>query len=528
MDQQFPYSATFDCPIQLCSIGEESFISKASLDNLKSLIPQEINFEENIDLLGLAYNAAVVNMFNKNHDGINSATAASIINKFLHKPTNIEHDKSKIVGHIVNAGFSEFGKDNQLVSIEDILSSQERFNLSLGSVFYKYANKEFTKLMMRSIDPEDTFHNKISTSWEVGFSSFQIAVGSENLKDAEIISNPLQIKELKPRLKAYGGSGKLKDGTRIFRLLGGDLYPLGIGFTSTPAAQVEGIVGDDSKTPNIDIKDKRDKKTYFDFKKIDFKKKNEAAISQIVDANVKQKKETIMDVEQILSEVKTLLVEKKFSEEAVASMSSVFADAIKQKDAEYRDSLSKAQDEKDRLEKEYGEMKASLEDLQNKYSEANEKIIEFENFKKQEEAVARFNARMEVIDQEFELDDEDRKVLVDDLKSLGDSEEAFASYKTKLSVMWRGKNKEAKASIEKSIQERIDAEVAKKIASVSQASTTSTTATPTDKEVVEKALDKAEASESQIPNAGDSVSTPPVSLREKFASAFSRENISIN
>lgn len=526
MDKQFLYKARFDSPIQLCSIGEESFISKASLENLKPLIPKEIDFEENIDLLGLAYNAAVINMFNRNDDGMDSATAAQVVKNFLHKPTNIEHDKSKVVGHIVNAGFSQFENDNKLLSIDEIMSTTDPFNLSLGSVIYKYANKDFTNLVLRSLDPKDSMYQTISASWEVGFSDYVIAVGSQNLKDAEIITNPKHIQEMKSKLRAYKGNGKLDDGTKIYRLLSGEIYPLGIGFTSTPAAKVKGIVGEDGPKQIVDIKDKRDKKTYFDLKKIDFNKKTSNAISQIVATDVKNKKETIMDVEKILSEVQALLIEKKFSEEAVASMSSVFADAIKQKDVEYRASLTKAEDEKAAIAQEQQELRASVLELETKLTDAAKKISEFENFKAQEEAVARFNSRMEVIDQSYELDDEDRKVLADDLKSLGDSEESFASYQTKLAVMWRGKNKEAKASLDKSIQERIDEEVAKKIASISKASETKDE--ETDKEIAEKALDKAEASHSGLPNSNEDSSKQQPTLREKFASAFTRENIVIS
>ncbi len=527
MSLQLPYKTTFDCPIQLSPIGDESFVSRASLENLHELMPQDINLEENIDLLALAYNAAVINMFNKNDDGMDTATAMRVVNNFLHKPTNIEHDKSKVVGHIVTAGFSSYnGDENRILSMQEASEMKDPFNLSLGSVVYKYANPNFTKLVLRSLDPNDTMYRKVSTSWEVGFASYQIALGSQNLKDAEIITNPKHIKEMKGKLKAYKGSGKLSDGTRIYRLLTGDIFPLGIGFTGKPAADVEGIIGYLGANPEVDIKDERDKKSYFNFKKDDFSKKTDKSISQILAMDVNNKKETIMDVEKILSEVQALLVEKKFSEEAVASMSSVFADAIKQKDAEYRASLTKAEEEKTAIAKEQEELKASVSDLQAKLSDATQKITEFENFKKQEEAVARFNSRMEVIDQAYELDDEDRQVLADDLKGLADTEEAFASYQSKLAIMWRGKNKEAKASLDKTIQERIDAEVAKKIASISKASETKTE--ETEKELAEKALDKAEASEQGLPNSNEAASQQQPTLREKFASAFSRENISIS
>jgi hypothetical protein len=519
---KYKYTTNFESSILSCVKGDESFISKASLENLKPLLPKDIDFSENIDILGTAFNAAVINKFNKNDDGMDSSTAARVIKNFLHKPTNIEHDKSKVVGHIVSAGFSEYGT-NSMIDIEEAINRNDPYNISLGAVVYKYANKEFAKLIERSVDPEDAMYQSISTSWEVGFSDFVIAVGSSDLKDAEIIKNPKHFEEMRKRLKAYGGSGKLDDGTNIYRLLKGEIYPLGIGFTSNPAADVKGVYSDNESSSMVEIKDKRDKKSYFDIKKKDLFKKTESSISQIDLANVKNKKETIMDIEKVLSELKDLLVEKKFSEEAVANMTNTFAEAIKQKDVEYRASLTKAEEEAAAAIQEREELKASVEKLQAQIGEASQRISEFENFKKQEEAVARFNARMEAIDNSYDLDDEDRKVLVDDLKSLDSSEEAFASYQGKLSIMWKHKNKEVRASYEKDIQERIDAEVAKKLASVSTASEVKT-----DKELAEEALEKAQASESTLPNSNEESSKETQSLREKFASAFSRKNITIS
>lgn len=519
---KYKYTTKFESSILSCVQGDESFISRASLENLKPLLPKDIDFSENIDILGTAFNAAIINKFNKNDDGMDSATAARVIKNFLHKPTNIEHDKGKVVGHIVSAGFSEYG-DSSLIEPEEALSRQDPYNISLGAVVYKYANKEFAKLIERSVDPEDSMYQSISASWEVGFSDFVIAIGSVDLKDAEIIKDSKHFEEMRKRLKAYGGAGKLDDGTNVYRLLSGEIYPLGIGFTTNPAADVKGLYSDNESSSMVEIKDKRDKKSYFDIKRQDYNKKTESSISQIQLANVKDKKETIMDIEKVLSELKDLLIEKKFSEEAVANMTNTFAEAIKQKDVEYRASLTKAEDEAAAAVKEREELKASVEKLQSQIGEASQRIAEFENFKKQEEAIARFNARMEVIDNGYDLDDEDRKVLLDELKNLDPSEEAFASYQDKLTVMWKHKDKEVKASYEKSIQERIEAEVAKKLASVSVASKSKT-----DKELAEEALEKAQASESGLPNSNEKSSKETKSLRDKFASAFSRENITIS
>lgn len=522
MKKDYLYKASFDSPILAYTQEKESFISKASLKNLRSLLPQDIDFAQNIDLLGVAFNAAVVNQFNKNDDGIDSALAAQVIQNFRHKPTNIEHNKENIVGHIINAGFSEYGSSNKIISVEEAREMQDPFNIALGAVVYKQVNRDFVKLIERSVDELDTLHEAVSASWEIGFSSYDILVGSKNIKDAERI-DPKHFDEIKPMLKAYGGNGSMKDGTKVYRLLKGEIFPLGIGFTTKPAADVKGLYSENATSSGITFKDKRDVKAYFDIKNNIFSNNMKAFISHLSNHDVKNKKETNMDIEQILAELKGLLVEKKFSEEAVANMTQTFAEAIKKKDEEYRESLTKAEKEKEKLAKEKEDMKASIEQVQDELKTAVEKIQAFENFKKEEEAVARFNARMDSIDQTYELDDDDRKVLVSDLKALEPTDEAFASYQEKLAVMWKHKNKEAKAAFEKQIQARIDEEVAKKL-NVSTASEEK----KTDAELSQEALEKAEASKETLPNNNEHQSQTQPSLRDKFKTAFSKENIIIS
>ena len=88
---KFKYTTSFTNEIlasaQSNRLGELG-ISDASLNSLKPLIPQNIDLEKNIDLIGVAFNAAVVNKFNKNGDGIDTDTALSIKDYFINKPTN--------------------------------------------------------------------------------------------------------------------------------------------------------------------------------------------------------------------------------------------------------------------------------------------------------------------------------------------------------------------------------------------------------------------------------------------------------
>ena len=63
-----------------------------------------------------------MNRFNKNDDGIDTETALRISKLFKHKPTNIEHKKEKVVGHILTAGFSSYG-DSRILTPDELNNS---------------------------------------------------------------------------------------------------------------------------------------------------------------------------------------------------------------------------------------------------------------------------------------------------------------------------------------------------------------------------------------------------------------------
>ena len=236
----YKYTTTFKQEILAASEIEsgEWKLSEASLDKLKPLIPTDIDFEKNIDLLGVAFNAAVVNRFNKNDDGIDTTTALAIKDYFVNKPTNIEHQKQKVVGHIVSSAFSKFGT-NEIIDDKVAQSLNGPFNIACAAVVYRTVNREFADLIQ---DDLGGFDQKISASWEIGFNEYHIALGSPDLDEAELITDPIKIKEFSNYLKAHEGPGELEDGTKVYRLVVGNIYPLGIGFTTNPAADVEGLI----------------------------------------------------------------------------------------------------------------------------------------------------------------------------------------------------------------------------------------------------------------------------------------------
>lgn len=522
----FKYSTILDNVAVACyGISDERFkVSKASLDELKKLSPK-IDFEDNPDLLGVSFNLAVPNMINNNGDGISGATASKIAKRFMNKYLNIEHNKERVIGHITNYSFNRIS-DNKFLTEEEVGKSLDPVYLSVAGVIYKTVDKKFTSLMLRNSDPKDSFHNSISASWEIGFSNYYLAVGSQSLKEADIITDPKQIEEFAPFLKAKGGSGKLKDGTPVYRLIVGEIYPLGGGFTTNPAAQVNGVVAFED-APSFSLQEDENKNEEVEasencIQEVQAFLSNKKSNSILERKNVK----TInhMDLEKLITELKSALLEKKFGEEAVASMTSHFAEAIKQKDAEYRDSIAAEKAAKDKAEKLYNETVASVESMKAELAKTQEELNKIKEAKAQEEAVARLNARVGELDAAYDLSDEDRKLIIGEVQALEATEEAFASYKEKFSAVWKHKNKEfikaQAAEIEKKISEQVEA----RLKEVSKASATPEVKVEEQKADVAAALENATATN----KAPDSKVAVEQSFREKFAKAFSRENISVS
>jgi len=191
----FLYKTSFENIVTAsANFDKNILLSQASLEPLKSLIPSSVNLEKNVDLVGAAFNAALVNRFNKNGDGIDTNTAIAFKKYFIHKPTNIEHKKQRVVGHIVNSAFSSYG-DNRILSDEDVRNGLDVFNIALAAVVYKTVDREFADALIESNNPESNLFERISASWEIGFNEYYVAVGSLDLKQAEIITKKEQINE---------------------------------------------------------------------------------------------------------------------------------------------------------------------------------------------------------------------------------------------------------------------------------------------------------------------------------------------
>jgi hypothetical protein len=510
MDKQYKYTTSFsDILIASGEIDSpEINISQASLEKLRGMIPDEIDLDRNIDLLGVAFNAALVNQFNRNGDGINSESAVKVLEYFKHKPTNIEHNKENVVGHIVSASFSNL-ESNEIMGVSEARGKEEPFNISLGAVLYRSVNKEFTDLVENSVDPESSFYHKVSASWEIGFNDFVIAMGSNKLSEAKIITNEDEIDELKQFLKAFGGNGRTEEGEEIYRLITGEIFPLGIGFTANPAADVKGLIAKMDEDSIVFEEDQNEK--------------NENIISQIEKNTVIKSKHTVMDNNEILNNLVSALEEKvsnkKFSEEAVATVSKIINDAILQRNEKFLEEKEQLEIQKEELAKAAESSSQELEDIRSKLNDSVEKVQSLELKQAEQEALATFDSRMSHIEESYELDNDARKVIAHEIKSLDGAKESFDAYQEKLAVVFKHQSK----SFIKDQQEAFDGKLAEAVEK-----RISELGNKAEGEIIEEAMEQVEAAEDEtISNNNGESSQEEKSLRDQFRSAFSRENLTI-
>jgi len=239
---EFRYKTSFSSVIKpLVSEETDKFLAIASLSEIGKYIP-EVNVSKNVDLLPISFDAFVANRFNKNDDGADAATSVSIAKLSVNKPINIEHKRDKVMGVVLSYAFTDFASHKQL-SEKEALESKDPFYVTLGGLLWRVVNQKLAKKVEECSDPTSENYRFISASWELGFLDFAIAAiknGSKNLKDATIITNPDEIQKLEGYLRAYNGKGSLKD-EKLYRLVQGDVLPLGFALTASPAADVKGI-----------------------------------------------------------------------------------------------------------------------------------------------------------------------------------------------------------------------------------------------------------------------------------------------
>jgi hypothetical protein len=494
--KEHKFTTIFSSEIKpLVSEEKDKYLAMASLVEVGDFIP-EVNTSKNVDLLPVAFNACVINRVNKNGDVVDTDTAMAMYKDFINKPMNIEHNRDKVVGVILTAGFSEFGTDNKLTE-EQAKELKGPFNITLGGVVWKVVNSKLSQIIENASDPTSDDYLKISASWELGFSEYNIIVSSEeekNIENAEIISDIEKIQELKSSLKGFGGSGVLENGSGVYRQVINDVVPLGIGLTENPAADVVGVaVNLKSENKNIEKENKSSE--------------TEQKGSQTEEINVSSNKElTVMDK---ITDIQQITDESLVAGEVKAS---VITDYIENQ-------LQEASEKFVAEKQEVQEKLSATEDAQKTIAEEFESVKkELETLKEEQRIKAAedlFNQRMAAFDAEYDLDDDHRGILASDIKDM--TEEDFEAYSKKMKVLL-DKKAENKETVEAATEEVVEAEETKEeaVASVEEQDA---------ENILESAIENAEVDKAQLPSTSEA---SEATLTEKYQKAFNLDNFEID
>jgi len=428
MTDNFKYYSRFDGIIVQAKVTQENdkYLATASINQLKQFLPNHVNLDVNKDLMGVAFDAFVVNRGNKNGHMIGTENALAMVKNFVNKPFNIEHNRKTIVGFCTGYGFSEFGSSTPL-TLEHVMNTNAPFNVVLSGFVWKIANPEFAEELVESSDPSSSKYLSVSASWELGFNEFNIAEGNKNLNEATIIEDEEEILKHKDDLKVFGGSGvSTVSGKQIFLNLQGNILPLGIGFTNNPAAEVQGvIIRDEAVQENKNEKE-------------DNEMNKKSVSSEIKDVKNNMQINQLEDITDEVMKDLTASAAREFISNKITELARQWKAEAEEKET----ALKSAQDELAALKTDLDSVKAESEKVKADFAEVQE------NLRKQE-IEATFQRRMSLIDDEFNLTDADRTIIAEDLQAISD-DESFNKWYSRFATLAEAKKKSAKKEDKKS------------------------------------------------------------------------------
>tara|TARA_B100000214_G_scaffold219133_1_gene159314 strand:+ start:6938 stop:8515 length:1578 start_codon:yes stop_codon:yes gene_type:complete len=523
--KEHKFTTIFSSEIKpLVSEDKDKYLAMASLIEVGEFVP-DVDTKKNVDLLPVAFNACVINRVNKNGDVVDTPTAVAMYKDFINKPINIEHNRDRVVGVILATGFSEFGTDKPLTE-EEAKELKGPFNITLGGVVWKVVNNRLSDIIENASDPTSDDYLKISASWELGFSEYNIIVsanGEKNIENAEIITDVEKLEELKSSLKGFGGSGMLESGAGVYRQVINDVVPLGIGLTENPAADVVGVA---TKAKDIDKKLKEENKS----------SKTEENSSQIEENTVTEHKELI--VMDKITDIKQITDESLKAGEVQAS---VITDFIEN---QLQEASEKFVEEKQEVETKLKAAEESNSQIAADFEVIKKELEEIKEAQAKKQAEDLFNQRMAAFDEEYELDDDHRSIIASDIVDM--NEEDFEAYAKKMEVLLsrqkfggnkgdipdadrkkeghhgKGPKRKETAKEEGEMDFKKDMKASEEAV---EETTASVEETQEAAQVLEEALENADVDEVQIPATSEA---SEATLSEKYQNAFNLDKFEID
>jgi hypothetical protein len=400
------------------SVSYASLAEPCSLNSSNKYFKSLASYDDN-DLY-YVQSILVSSNWNKNDDVFDKYEVWSAKNTPEHKPTNLEHNESLIVGHIIS---------NWPITTEGVLIDPEtpvenlpdKFHILTGSVIYKaFSNPELRERSEKLIG--EIQNGTKFVSMECLFKGFDYGVINKQTNEYKVLSRNNETAYLTKYLKAYGGKGENND-YKIGRVLRNITFT-GKGFVDKPANE-ESIIFNKSlfsENKNNQIVEKNDK------------------ILNLGVSNIRltdQMENYTMSVEQDVTEIKNKLVAMETSCQETVAEANASVDSLKTEKANLESQLQTVTNEFTERE---NAMKKELEETK---TSASEELLALKT--SLEAQISELSEAIAAKDEEMKKKDEEMKKMKAELDS---ATETVAAYKTKEEeMMKKDKMMKRKASL---------------------------------------------------------------------------------
>ena len=196
---------------------------------LKSDIEEIVN--ASIKDSELYYHSAILvtTSWNLNDDVFMPGVVWAARNTPVHKPTNLGHDSTKIIGHMT--GSWAIDTDGNQIAAEEITELPSKFHILVGSVIYKVwpSDENYEKNIEELIAQIED--GKKFVSMECQYKNFDYAIASDD--GLKIVSRNKDTSFLSKYLRAYDGPGEFQ-GQKIGRAVK-EISFCGKGYVDKPA-----------------------------------------------------------------------------------------------------------------------------------------------------------------------------------------------------------------------------------------------------------------------------------------------------
>ena len=409
LEEKIKANSSISYASALTPCSKESSISGLFSKSLASVNDSDLYYTQSI---------LVSSSWNKNDDIFDKDEVWKARHSPEDKPTNLEHDESTIVGHIVsNWPITEDGiLIDENTPIENL---PEKYHILTGSVIYKaYTNpnlKDRTQALINDIENGTKY-----VSMECFFQGFDYGLINKVTGTYKVLPRDASTAHLTKFLRAYGGMGE-HENYKIGRVLRNITFS-GKGFVDRPANPDSIIFSKDN----------------FKFLQNDNSEKN----SNILETGVNSSQSNINSENKTMSNENTEVVETVVADctEATQAAETTIAalktelDAVKAAHeilvTEHQETINKLQAEENLKIEENNNLKAAL-------ATAEEVIA---GYKSKEKKMARKTTLMS-----YGFDSEKADVIIEKFDSLND--ETFSNITEMLSAgmpPWLDKNKKKK------------------------------------------------------------------------------------